>query len=106
VKKLLVVVALAACGGDDGEPETCVMPDGDGPGFEVDGALCQRLSTYRLFDDLGAQAPAAGVAPYDLNTELFSDYTTKQRWLVVPDGEAMAWERGTTSRRSTCRSAR
>ena len=92
MKRLVLLTLLAACGGDDGEPETCVMPEGDGPGFEIDGEMCQHLSTYRLFDDLTAQVPAAGVLPYELNTELFSDYTTKHRYLVIPEGEAMAWE--------------
>lgn len=93
MKRALLLCALAACGGDDdGAPETCVMPAGDGPGFDLEGGLCQKLSTYRLFDDLTAQAPAAGVVPYDLNTALFSDYTTKDRFLVIPAGEAMQWQ--------------
>jgi len=84
--------ATAACGGDDDATETCVMPDGDGPGFDLDGPMCRHLSTYRLFDDLHEQVPTAGVRPYELNTPLFSDYATKYRYLVLPEGEAAQWQ--------------
>ncbi len=91
---LALGLTLAACGGDDApgvEPERCEVPAGDGPAFELGGPMCDRLSSYRLFDDLAAQDPADGLVPYDLNSALFSDYTTKYRFLYVPDGEAMTW---------------
>jgi uncharacterized repeat protein (TIGR03806 family) len=77
VKYLLVL--LAACGGTD---EPC--------GLGTD-KLCDRLSQWKLFDDIAQQTPAAGVMPYDVNTPLFSDYTTKQRFLVLPPGGAATW---------------
>ncbi len=44
-----------------------------------------RLSEYGLFQgDLARQQPAEGVVPYDLNTPLFSDYTTKYRFIKLP----------------------
>jgi len=85
---VLALAALAACGGG-GDPD-CAIP-GDGPGVDPDGAFCERLSSYRLFEDIAAQRPAAGVVPYDVATPLFSDYTRKERFLWVPPGAAMAW---------------
>ncbi len=35
------------------------------------------------------QEPVAGVVPYDLNTPLFSDYTSKHRFVRLP-GRAAA----------------
>ncbi len=72
---------VAACG-DDGASAPCDR-SGD--------KMCEHLSDYELFDDIATQAPAAGVIPYAINTPLFSDYTTKQRFLVVPEGETMTW---------------
>ena len=63
-------LALAACGDND----ACTL----------DGAMCEQLSYYGLFDDIATQQPAAGVTPYDLKTPLFSDYTTKHRFLALP----------------------
>lgn len=86
-RALALVAALAACGGGE---DDCVIP-GDGPGVDPDGAFCARLSSYRLFEDLAAQRPAAGVIPYEVATPLFSDYTAKDRFLWVPPGAAMTW---------------
>ncbi len=82
---LLAVLALVACGDDGGSSEMCDRTT------VRDGKMCARLSDYGLFDDIATQTPAEGVIPYDLNTPLFSDYTTKQRFFAVPDGEAMTW---------------
>jgi uncharacterized repeat protein (TIGR03806 family) len=94
IRRLGVVVTLAVGGcGDDGPGtpvEVCEVP-GDGPGFDLAGPMCTKLSSYRLFADLPAQAPAAGVLRYELNTPLFSDYTAKDRFLYVPDGATFAW---------------
>jgi uncharacterized repeat protein (TIGR03806 family) len=87
MRRALCLLALAACGGD--EPD-CAIP-GDGPGVDPTGAFCERLSSYRLFEDLAAQRPAAGVVPYEVATPLFSDYTVKDRFLWVPPGAAMTW---------------
>ncbi len=47
----------------------------------------KHLSQYELFvGDLAAQQPAAGVFRYELNTALFSDYTSKYRFVKVPAG--------------------
>ena len=45
----------------------------------------EKLSDYGLFVGNGsAQEPVPGVVPYDLNTALFSDYTSKYRFIRIP----------------------
>lgn len=45
------------------------------------------LSEYGFFlGDIRDQKPAPGVFPYSLNTPLFSDYSEKLRFVVLPDG--------------------
>ncbi len=45
----------------------------------------KKLSDYGLFQGNGAtQEPLPGVLPYDLNTPLFSDYTSKYRFIRIP----------------------
>jgi uncharacterized repeat protein (TIGR03806 family) len=73
----LVVGGLAGCG----DNSTC----------ELDGTMCKRLSYYGLFDDIASQQPAAGVTPYELETPLFSDYTVKNRFFVLPAGTTAQW---------------
>ena len=47
----------------------------------------EKLSQYGLFQaDGAAQQPAVGVIPYDLNSALFSDYTSKYRFIKLPPG--------------------
>jgi uncharacterized repeat protein (TIGR03806 family) len=96
---LALALAAGCGGGDDGpavEPDVCAVPDGEGVAVPVDGELCDRLSTYRLFTDVAAQTPAAGLRPFDLNTPLFSDYTDKARFLWLPPGAPMTWSDGDT----------
>lgn len=86
----------AACGGDDTlADELCrVVPGPAGaPARLGEGPMCTHLASYRLFADLGAQAPADGVEAYDLATPLFSDYALKRRFIWLPDGAAapMTW---------------
>lgn len=88
---------LAAC--DDDDPTTPPPPD---PGatcetvawdslLTVDAAL---LSTYRLFT--APTDPTSGAAdtglPYSLNTELFSDYASKYRFVFIPCDSAAAYD--------------
>ena len=44
------------------------------------------LSDYRLFTDVGARTPNAGVTPYALNTALYSDGALKFRYVFLPPG--------------------
>jgi uncharacterized repeat protein (TIGR03806 family) len=49
----------------------------------------QKLSDYRLFKgDLKNLDPVDELLPYDLNTELFSDYSQKLRFVYIPEGES------------------
>jgi len=51
----------------------------------------KQISEYGLFEDPAAQVPADGVLPYDLTTPLFSDYSTKYRFVWMPEGEAATY---------------
>lgn len=47
----------------------------------------KKLSDYGFFKGNGAtQEPVAGVTPYDVNTPLFSDFTSKHRFVRLPNG--------------------
>lgn len=48
------------------------------------------LAEYGFFADAVAQAPAAGVTPYRLNTPLYSDGADKLRFVYVPQGQRLA----------------
>jgi uncharacterized repeat protein (TIGR03806 family) len=86
----LLLCLLAACGGGEAS-DVCEIP-GDGPGFDPDGPMCERLSSYRLFEDLSTQTADPALFRYEINTALFSDYTAKDRFLFVPEGESFAWQ--------------
>jgi uncharacterized repeat protein (TIGR03806 family) len=49
------------------------------------------LDEWHLFADPAAQTPAEGVIPYDVIAPLFSDYTTKYRFLYVPPGKKIGY---------------
>ncbi len=56
-----------------------------GSAAEVYRSAPRKLSEYGFFKGNGAtQEPADGVVPYDLNTPLFSDYTSKYRFIRIP----------------------
>lgn len=47
------------------------------------------LAAWKLFQEVDGKLvhqPLAGVIPYELNSSLFSDYTTKYRFVKLPDG--------------------
>lgn len=69
MRSALVLCALAACG--DNALEPC----------DPLGPMCSQLASY----------PLDQAVPYSLNTPLFSDYTTKDRSIVLPPGEALQW---------------
>ncbi len=50
------------------------------------------LSAYGFFTDLKTRTPAARVTPYALNTPLFSDYASKQRYVYVPAGQSAPYD--------------
>ncbi|HWL08532.1 MAG TPA: PQQ-dependent sugar dehydrogenase [Planctomicrobium sp.] len=47
-------------------------------------AFPRRLSETGLFDDTKLQTPAAGVIPYEVNAELFSEGAISRRFLAIP----------------------
>lgn len=50
------------------------------------------LSDTGCFTDLATLSPAAGVVPYDVNLQLWSDGAEKQRWLVLPSGGKVTFD--------------
>jgi uncharacterized repeat protein (TIGR03806 family) len=78
----------AACDGDttDTEPQPVV----------VTPAACdapyEKLSEWNLFADGVAMTPAQGVTKYQVIAPLFSDYTTKSRFIYLPPGEKIAYD--------------
>lgn len=54
-------------------------------------ALPQHLSEFRFFLDSAATRPNDRVAPYALNTPLFSDYAAKYRFIYVPPGRKIGY---------------
>jgi uncharacterized repeat protein (TIGR03806 family) len=67
------------------EPKVVVTPPPVGEPYD-------RLSDWHLFRDLALQTPADGVVPYDVIAPLFSDYTTKFRFMYVPEGQTVGYE--------------
>lgn len=55
--------------------------------------VCPKLSDYNLFADASdpTSGPTRGGVPYDLSTALFSDYTTKYRFVFVPEGQQVGY---------------
>ena len=59
----------------------------------IEGKFFSKLSDYRFFKDLTNQIPADEVLPYELQSELFSDYTYKQRFVYVPPAMKVGHEK-------------
>jgi uncharacterized repeat protein (TIGR03806 family) len=59
----------------------------------IEGKFFSKLSDYRFFKDLTNQIPTDEVLPYQLQSELFSDYTHKQRFLYVPPAMKVGHEK-------------
>ncbi|MCG9757073.1 right-handed parallel beta-helix repeat-containing protein [Shewanella insulae] len=94
---------LVGGGGTIGEGEGGLVGDGDlslcsttTPGVNWDallGANCPNLSDYQLFADTKDPSTGAnsGGIPYDLNTQLFTDYASKYRFVFVPEGKVASY---------------
>lgn len=50
-------------------------------------ALPKKLSETKLFTNLAKLTPAPFLIPYDVNSPLWSDGASKQRWLAIPTGK-------------------
>lgn len=56
-----------------------------------------RLSSYNLFVGDGcSQQPEDGVVPYVVNSQLFSDYAMKRRFIKLPDGQPAVYNENNT----------
>ncbi len=97
------LLLLTACGGGgdsssngsgdtggDGTPTASVCNNTEGTinAAALASENCELLSSYRLFADSTdpTSHPNGTGIPYDLNTPLFSDYTSKYRFVFVPEG--------------------
>ncbi|WP_076414721.1 parallel beta-helix domain-containing protein [Shewanella sp. UCD-KL12] len=90
---------LIGGGGSIGEGEGGLVGDGDlalceSTSSDVNwpallGANCPNLSDYNLFADTAnpTAAPNSDGLPYDMNTQLFTDYASKYRFVFVPEGK-------------------
>jgi len=55
------------------------------------GKPYDKLSDWHLFRDPSKQEPADDVVPYEVISPLFSDYTTKFRFMYVPKGKQIGY---------------
>jgi uncharacterized repeat protein (TIGR03806 family) len=92
IRRFAFFMALAltsACFADD---ETInKVPVAVTPTPAPEGKPYQTLAEWHLFADAKAQTPADGVVPYEVLAPLFSDYTTKYRFLWVPPGKKIKY---------------
>ncbi|HTN35136.1 MAG TPA: SO2930 family diheme c-type cytochrome [Marinobacter sp.] len=105
------LLLLAACGGgssssNDGKgdgdlggtpppaPAACNSTEGAINTLALASENCPSLASYRLFKDQAdpTKNPNSTGIPYDLNTPLFSDYTSKYRFVFIPEGEQAQYE--------------
>jgi len=59
--------------------------------LDLEARPARLISDYNLFVDNARQVPNEGVLPYDLNTPLFSDYSTKHRFIYLPPGTSATY---------------
>lgn len=91
----VIVLAAAACSEDPAAPGVDLTQP---PVVDVDVGPAPLLSAYNLFAWDAATSTFAfnptgeRIAPYELNTALFSDFALKQRALYVPPGAASTYD--------------
>ena len=85
----LLACFAVACGGDDDskktEPETMVTPAPPGAPYDT-------LGEWNLFADALGHEPAHRVVPYEVASPLFTDFTSKHRFLWIPEGTVVAYD--------------
>ncbi len=76
-----------ACDSDDDKEEpACELQFDDGEPFDT-------LSEYCFFEGaIAEQKPNEGVVLYDVSSELYSDNSSKNRFIVLPDGEQIGFD--------------
>jgi len=83
-------------GSNPDEETRCLVTGGGAVNVDPADLTCDLLSSYRLFKGNGAtQEPNDGVVPFDLSTQLFSDYAHKRRFVYVPPGQAAQYRAAT-----------
>jgi uncharacterized repeat protein (TIGR03806 family) len=60
--------------------------------FDPAAPPARQISEYYFFKDAAHQIPNDGVIPYDINSPLFSDYTSKHRFVYLPQGAAAEYD--------------
>ena len=92
-------LGLSSFGVDhDGELYLCRMGD-QGAIFrlartgKVSAGWPRTLSETRAFRDLETLAPRPGLDPYEVNSPLWSDGAVKSRWILVPEGRSIGFEK-------------
>jgi parallel beta-helix repeat protein len=61
----------------------------ENPADEPIRTACSKLSDYKFFQgDMKGLNPAPGVTRYEVTAPLFSDHTTKHRFVAMPEGES------------------
>jgi len=82
----------------DGEVYTLNFIDGSihqlelAPKVEPVGEFPRKLSQTGLFSDTARHTPAKGLIPYSVNSELWSDGATKERFIAVPGNGQIEFE--------------
>lgn len=61
--------------------------------LNAEGMPSPTLSGTRCYADLRTQRPAPGLVPYEVIAPLWSDGTLKRRYIALPDGSAMTFQR-------------
>ncbi len=57
-------------------------------------SIPENLSSYQFFKgDIKNLEPKDGVIPYELNSPLFSDYASKSRFIVLPKGSKITYQK-------------
>jgi uncharacterized repeat protein (TIGR03806 family) len=94
--RLIAIGSLATAAAGCGGAESTKPP----PPFDITpppyGMPYDSLADWHLFQDDAAQVPADDLLPYEVNAPLFTDYTTKTRFIHVPSGKKIHYEADTT----------
>jgi uncharacterized repeat protein (TIGR03806 family) len=107
-RAVFFAAALLACGcSSDTAP---AAPSGDGGGGSSgskgdaraadsgsgvtpapEGEPYSTLDEWHLFEDAVKQSPGVRVVPYEVVSQLYADYTTKRRFIYVPEGKKVGY---------------
>ena len=94
VVTLIVFFMVAGCGDGCSDPQPYDL-DFDIPRSET---FSESLSAYGLYDEpLASLQPTARAIPYELSSQLFTDYALKHRLMMLPEGSSITITDETTS---------